>query len=249
VDGVPDPENAIAQLEKEISNRISPPIHATIDVHETGGKKIIRVLVPRGSDPPYAVDDSKIYVRSETETGLAVRDEIVGLVLRSPSLAQHAGETQAAAEPVDRPGTPVLPRVMPVNEVSEASRETVAESEDIELAPRTGVEVVSVEERNGGRYFTVRDLRNGNVVKNVTRTSARRLWHYAISEYARLPADLSHADVKWEGNLGLLGAHKQGKGMRYDLVQRAAEGNRFFFGVTEDGIHGPWKALVGQEDE
>ena len=32
--------------------------------------------------PPYAVDDNKIYVRSEAETGLAVRDEIVGLVLR-----------------------------------------------------------------------------------------------------------------------------------------------------------------------
>ena len=54
----------------------------TIDGHDFKGKKIIRVLVPRGDDPPYALDDNKIYVRDELETGLAVRDEIVGLVLR-----------------------------------------------------------------------------------------------------------------------------------------------------------------------
>ena len=84
--GVPDTEQATRQLELEISNRISPPLQCTVDVHDTGGKKILRVLVPRGENPPYAVDENKIYVRSETETGLAVRDEIVSLVMRSPKL-------------------------------------------------------------------------------------------------------------------------------------------------------------------
>ncbi len=65
---------------KRMNNRISPPLHCTLDVHEIRGKKIMRVLIPRGDDPPYAVDDNKIYVRDEAETGLAVRDEIVGLV-------------------------------------------------------------------------------------------------------------------------------------------------------------------------
>ena len=66
-------------------------------IRESGGtvissayETVIRILVPRGDDPPYAVDDSKIYVRSEAETGLAVRDEIVGLVLRGRG-AQPAG--------------------------------------------------------------------------------------------------------------------------------------------------------------
>ena len=36
--------------------------------------------IPRGDDPPYAIDENKIYIRSEAETGLAVRDEIVQLV-------------------------------------------------------------------------------------------------------------------------------------------------------------------------
>ena len=43
--------------------------------------------------------------------------------------------------------------------------------------------------------------------------------------------------------------NKHGKVYRYDLVQRTNAGNRFFFGVTDDGIHGHWKQLVGQEDD
>jgi hypothetical protein len=231
--GINDPEQVVTQLEKEIGNRISPQLACTLDIHETGGKKIIRVLVPRGDDPPYAVDDYKIYVRSEAETDLAVRDEIVSLVLRSPN--RPVPEKPAAA--------PVAPKT------AEKPPEPVIPAEPLNTAPRTGVEVVSVEERNGGRYYTMRDLRNGDVVKNVTHTSARRLWHYAITSYAQLPADLSQANIQWQGDLGLLHRQKQGKGVRYDLVQRIPQGYRYYFGVTEDGIDGPWRLLIGQEDD
>lgn len=232
VAGVPTTEQAVPQLEKEISTRISPPIQCTIDVHETNGKKILRVLVPRGDDPPYVVDDYKIYVRTESETSLAVRDEIVGLVLRGQSERQLlSGESESQAAESQAPGEET-----PVETNSDAT-------------PRTGVEIVSVEERGGTRYFTVRDLRNSNVVKNVTRKSARRLWHYALTQYSQLPPDLSHAEVQWIGNYGLLHHDKQGKRDRYDLVQHTPEGTRYFFGVTEDGIHGPWKQLVGHEEE
>jgi hypothetical protein len=234
--GVPDAEQAISQLEKDLDDRISPPPAITLDIHETAGKKIIRVLVQRGDDPPYAVDDNKIYVRAEAETVLAVRDEIVGLVMRGSSkLAQPAESPAEPSRTLPQPESQ-LP-ISPVHEVEENS------------APRTGVEVVSVEERNQGRYYTMRDLRNGNMVKNVTRNSARRLWHYAITSFAQLPSDLSHASVRWQGNYGMINRQKQGKMIRYNLVQRTADGYRFFFGVTDDGIHGPWKALVGQEDE
>ena len=57
----------------------------------------------------------------------------------------------------------------------------------------------------------MRDLRNGNVVKNVTPKSARQLWHYAITSYAKLPADLSQAKIQWQGELGLIRRQKQGK--------------------------------------
>lgn len=232
VAGIQNTVQAISQLDKEISNRISPPLHCTIDAHKANGKSVLRVLVPAGDDPPYVVDDYKIYVRSESETGLAVRDEIVSLVKRGQ---KEVLATPAQAEPARAEG--------------EQPPELAKEKTLPDAAPRTGVEIVSVEERSGTKYYTVRDLRNGNVVKNVTRKSARRLWHYAITQYAQLPADLSRTKVEWGDGFGLLKRDKQGKRERYDLVQKSPDGYRYYFGVTEDGIHGPWKQLVGHEED
>jgi hypothetical protein len=241
--GVPDPENAIQQIEKELAKRISPQLSCSLDIHEYAGKKLLVILVPRGEDPPYAVDDNKIYVRTETETALAVRDEIVGLVMRGHASAAAGGESIYPAQAdTARPytgGAEVLPPLAT----------PASSNEPDDLAPRTGVEVISVENRDDEQYFTMRDLRNGNIVKNVTRKSARRLWHYAITTFAVLPSDLNQKKIQWQGQFGLLGRHKQGKYTRYDLVQRVNGGLRYYFGVTEDGIHGPWRDLVGQEED
>jgi PHP family Zn ribbon phosphoesterase len=233
--GVQDPEQAISLIEKEINNRISPPLTCSLDIHDVKGKKIIRILVPRGEEPPYALDDNKIYIRDEAETGLAVRDEIVGLVLRGNqiSTAKSAVVTQAIAE--DK-----------TEEISALPSITNLGQEDI--SPRTGVEVMTPEDRQGARYFTMRDLRNGNVVKNVTRTSARRLWHYAILRFNELSGKLDQANIQWEGDLGLIQRRKQGKTDLFDLIQHTSNGYRFYFGVTMDGIHGPWKVFI-EEDE
>jgi PHP family Zn ribbon phosphoesterase len=230
--GVQSPEQAVTQLDKEIDTRISPPLKCTIDIHEVGGKKILRVLIQRGEDPPYAVDDNKVYIRDEAETGLAVRDEIVGLVLRG-----------------QRDRLPQLVQPEPTYEAARTIQPEPAEDIATDSPPRTGVEVVRVEEREGVPYYTMRDLRNGNEVKNVTRTSARRLWHYAITQHSQLPADMSHVRVQWAGDLGMLGSHRHGKILRYDLIQRTPKGFRVYFGVTDDGIHGRWKALVGGDEE
>ena len=98
------------------------------------------------------------------------------------------------------------------------------------------------------KYFTVRDLRNGNVVKNVTQKSARKLWHQAITRFNKIPADVTQAQFQWEGDLGVMDTGKIGKSVRYDLIQRIPNGYRYFFGVTEDGIHGAWQQLVGSEE-
>jgi hypothetical protein len=113
-------------------------------------------------------------------------------------------------------------------------------------APRTGVEVVTYEERDGVRYYTVRDLRNGSMVKNVTLASARRLWHYAIVEHDKLPA----ADaIAWQGDLAMVKKRSHRGESHYDLLQRTPKGIRCYYGVSEDGIHGEWKRLVGAEEE
>ncbi len=89
----------------------------------------------------------------------------------------------------------------------------------------------------------MRDLRNGSVVRNVTRKSARKLWHYAITQYEQHPAE--KADIKWLGDLGLLGASKRAGAQRYDFVQRLPDGKlRTYYGVTEDGIHGEWQKVA-----
>jgi len=212
--GVSSPPRLVRTLQEEVERRITPPLAVTVDVQETRGMKVVRVAVPRGDDPPYAIDDSKIYVRSEAETGLAVRDEIVGLVMRAKG--------GAVVMPVAEPGGHIDP-------------------------PRTGVEIVETEERKGTLYHTMRDLRNGNVVKNVTRKSARRLWHYAIAQAEERPVDGSEVD--WHGDLGVLKRREHSGRARYDLIQRDNGKLRVYYGVTEDGIHGDWARLVGLEAE
>jgi len=209
--GVSAPQRAIETIRAEVARRITPPLEISADVLESQGKKIVRVVVPRGSDPPYAIDDNKIYVRSESETGLAVRDEIVNLVRR-------------ALMPPERVEEPSPGRVEP---------------------PRTGVEIVATEEREGVLYHTMRDLRNGNVVKNVTRKSARKLWRYAITQAEDHPVDPDQ--LKWEGDIALIRKREWSGQARYDLAQREEGRVRIYYGVTEDGIHGPWARLVGLE--
>ncbi|MEA3460173.1 MAG: putative DNA binding domain-containing protein, partial [Chloroflexota bacterium] len=155
--GIDNPKEAIALLKAGIEHKVAPPLEVTLDVLESDSKRVIRLAVPRGDDPPYAIDNTKIYVRQETETNLAVRDEIVQLVKRTLA-----------------PPAPEKAEVAPVEEKVEEERPLRMEP------PRTGVEIAETVERKGTLYHTMRDLRNGNEVRNVTRSSARRLWRYAI---------------------------------------------------------------------
>ncbi len=109
-------------------------------------------------------------------------------------------------------------------------------------APRTGVEVVATENRNGVPYHSMRDLRNGSIVHNVTRYSARRLWYYAIMRHEAGAPD--PAEITWFGDVGLWHRVKRANVLRYDLVSREPDGSlRMYYGVTEDGINGPWRDI------
>ena len=231
--GVNNPEQSIKQLEKEVQNRISPPVHITLDVQKHKTKSIIRVLIPRGDDSPYALDENKIYIRDEDETNIAVRDEIVTLILRGRS---QAPVTQLVT-------SPELPQVSPVVPLSE---EDISQES---IMPRTGVEVITPVLRGGKSFFTMRDLRNGNIVKNVTQASARRLWHYAITKYNEIIPQIESIDIIWHGNYGLIRQYSQGKNTLYDLILKTPDGYRLFFGVTTDGILGNWKVFVQEEEQ
>ena len=227
--GVTSPIRVVDDLHQEISTKITPTLQFSLDTISSQGKKVVRITVPRGDDPPYAIDDNKIYVRTESDTSLAVRDEIVQLVLRTnrSSLA-----------------------TLPVTPSTNGERTQISNEETPAAQvgpPRTGVEIVASEDRDGTRYHTMRDLRNGNQVKNVTRKSARRLWHYAIEQHES-DSKLEQAKIAWQGDLGLLRQHGRVGSRRYDLAQRGTNGLRVYYGVNDDGIHGPWKELVGNEE-
>lgn len=233
--GVQSPDQLAKQLEKEVASRISPPLHLNIDQQKYKGKVILRILVPRGDEPPYALDDNKIYVRDEEETNLAVRDEIVSLVARrmQPNTAAQS-PAPSRITPVTEQGTSTVPEM----------HEDLRNSTD----PRTGVEVVATTIRNGKTFYSLRDLRNGNIVKNVTPASARRLWHYALTKYNEVFASIEKENINWQGEYGLLRQYSQGKFTHYDFVQKTVSGYRYFFGVTQDGIHGPWKVFLSDEE-
>jgi hypothetical protein len=239
--GVAAPKAASEAIRKAVQKQITPPIEITFATHDAHKVKVLQINVPRGDDLPYAIDENKIYVRNESETVQAVRDEIVNIIKK-----QTMAEAEQKPKKHGKPGkahTPIEP-LQPIgpSEPIETAPQPQAAVPQI-TPPKVGVEIVDSVTRGGIVYHTVRDLRNGSVVRNVSRKSARKLWHYAITQYEQHPAEKAH--IQWLGDLGLLGASKRAGVQRYDFVQRLPDGKlRTFYGVTEDGIHGEWQKVA-----
>ena len=245
-------------LSEAISRMLTPQLKVEIDALESQGKKVVRMRVPRGEDKPYAIEDSRIYVRSDVETSLAVRDEIVNLVRQLPQVEQPVAPAAptapvAPAAPAAQPDPAPAPR-----RKAAASRNGAAPVESVESAaesrgadgvikpPRGGVEIIGTELRNDTRYHVLRDLRNGNIVKNVTRSSARRLWHYAITRRESNPVRAS--DVQWQGDIGLVRRYQREGKTRFDLAQRKSGNIRIYYGVAESGMHSDWQVFLADEE-
>lgn len=231
--GVRDPEKAIERLYTAISSRFSPEPDVLIDSLPSQKERVVRVTVQPGTDPPYAIDDNKFYVRDETETSLAVRDEIVRLVERR--LNNDVEAPLSVVAPMPPPAPTPAPK---------SSRSGMGKPEKTVEPPRTGVEIVSSEKRKGTIYHTVRDLRNGNLIKNVTRSSARKLWHYAITQAeAGVPKP---QEINWHGSIALLNQRHKDDNVWYDLALRDNEGIHIYYGVTDSGLNETWLALIEQ---
>jgi hypothetical protein len=219
--GVSKPDEAIATLRTEIQRKITPPLEVEITTVETRSRRVLQLSVPLGEDMPYAIDGTTIYLRQEAETSIAMRDEIVTMVKRTlqtvPELSADGTEPSEAGA---MPGS-------------------------VEL-PGTGVQIIESIERKGALYHTMKDLRNSNVVRNVTRSSARKLWRYAITEHETAPVQEDR--VQWspdDKRIGVWKSSKRAGKVRYDLVQRMPDGQlQVYYGVTEDGIDGAWRVFL-----
>ena len=227
--GIPASQDAIKVLGREISRRITPSLDIDIDAQETQGKTIIRILVPYGEYRPYAIDNQYIYVRDDTDSNLAVRDEIVNLVQQG-LIFQSDASTQSNA----------------VEGQTNRSDHRLQEQENQLEPPQAGVEIIAVEDRDGTRYYTMHDLRNGSTVRNVTRSSARKLWDYAIKQFESNP--VQKGKVKWQGSIGLWRQYRKSSNVRYDLVQQIQDDIRIYYGVTENGMNGSWEVFLALEE-
>ncbi len=139
------------------------------------------------------------------------------------------------------------------DEVLQLCRRALAESgnmpinkEDLDL-PRSGVEIVSEQSRNGIWYYEVRDLRT---TAGVTRDKAQGLWAYAISRHEDLREkriDL-YSQVRWRGKLGIWRAYRQGNRIKYDLVHRDENNvvDHVFYGVSDWGLGDDWSTLLNE---
>jgi hypothetical protein len=219
--GISDPDGATSILKAEIQRKITPPLDVDITTVETLGRQVLQLSVPLGKDVPYAIDGTTIYLRQEAETSIAMRDEIVALVKQTLEFEPSPSEEGSPVEETSAPPGSIEP-------------------------PGTGVQIVETIERKGTLYHTLKDLRNGNVVRNVTRSSARKLWRYAITEHETKP--VQESQVQWNPSDDRLGSWKSSKRagkVRYDLVQRMPDGQlHVYYGVTEDGIDGAWRAFL-----
>jgi hypothetical protein len=284
--GLPKPADVHLEIVASLNERMTPPLEIKWDVIQSQGVKVLRIQVPKGPDRPYCVDDYKFYVRDETETTLAVRDEVVALVREAleaqlaeqvhqngrgarpsrfdnrrnrgrnnrgerPSFSASAGPNGNISDPVAVVDQPTL------SEPAVAGEESLdvpgilggpgdeISVDDAFYLPQIGVEVVATEARNGNQFHSIRDLRNGHVIHNVTRKGARKLWSYAIQQREDHPD--GPPNVEWQGDIGLVHMEQRAGKVRYDLALREDGKVRVFYGVTEEGMEGPWAAFVQEE--
>ncbi len=344
IKGLTDAAQTEKELRAAVEERFSPRLEVKYDILQSQTAKVLRIQTPKGPDMPYAIDDSKFYVRDEADTSLAVRDEIVALVREAFGLERDV-EPEATGELIEPPPSAadyeplpplgpqpiMLPEVPVPNTRTQGSRggsrsgsrrgqqgspngapapartrepvkpqakepakqqldklaagkpatnKPAPKSQSPQIAqahqqpkrsdkggqpaqsaaaqpqangavdttfylPQIGVEIIEAEERNGHIFYAIRDMRNGNVIKNITRHGARKLWSYAIEQYEKQDPD--QLPIEWQGNIGLVRAEKRVGKLRYDLALREGDDVRIFYGVTEDGMEGAWSTFLADE--
>ncbi|MEZ4555238.1 MAG: putative DNA binding domain-containing protein [Caldilineaceae bacterium] len=260
--GLTNAKQVQSQIEHAVDERITPPLEPAFDLVETEGVKVLRIQVSKGKDRPYCVDDHKFYVRDEGETNMAVRDEIVSLVLvaqddepesaakvtagsgsgSSKRKRRRGGRSRSGGDK-SKSGSDGKESSGGSGVTSDAAASP--ERDDTFYLPQIGVEIVNTEERNGHLYHTICDLRNGNTINNVTRKGARKLWNYAIQQHEDHPVDPKK--VEWHDNVGIVNSERRAGKVRYDLALRENGDVRIFYGVTEDGMEGKWAVFVKDE--
>lgn len=246
VKGLSNFKSVQKELQSAIGERLQPQLEVRYETVQSDGAQVLRLSVDEGHEKPYCLDQSKFYVRNDAETSLAVRDEIVALVLENNGFSASSAAVTAEPEPAQPSSSRRRRRGKGSDSgaSSASGQDNSGETGDPFFLPQVGVEIVGSETRNDTKYYIVRDLRNGRAVSNVTRKGARKLWNYAIAQMEDHPVDTGK--VQWKGDVGLVRSESRAGKVRYDLARRNGKDIRVFYGVTEDGMEGPWSEFVGK---
>lgn len=237
VTGVPRVKTAMEQLREDVARFITPAPPVTVEMLSAHDRDLLVMTIGAGTEKPYALTSGEIYVREGSTTVVANRDQIVNMVrtsMASVESGEEATKPTATGKEPEKKAT-----VSPNGKGPHPAKGVV---------PKTGVEIVSSEQREGVVYHTMRDLRNQKIVENVTHDSARRLWRYAIKQ--RESGEPTADTIKWDGDFGIVRLQKQRNGScRYDLAHRQNGDIRIFYGVTDAGMPSEWKTALEHVSE
>ncbi|MFL5731769.1 MAG: RNA-binding domain-containing protein [Chloroflexia bacterium] len=266
---------AVAEASETPAAEAAPPMEATVSSEHMTREEIVEAEAPRkGRRSRKATQQLEIEAptaaAAATETGteaILTEAEVEPGAQQPFEIAPEAparkgrsrGKKSAGAESEAAPAQAM--EAPPAPEQAESGRKrgrksakSSAASEpqqaDLPNPPSTGVEIMSTEMRGTTRYHTMRDLRNQTTVHNVTRQSARRLWHYAIMQNEH--GEPAMAEVMWHPQLpiGIWRRGQRAGAMRSDLVMRQPDGTLLvYYGVTDEGLHSPWQDLVDMAEE
>jgi hypothetical protein len=97
IPGVGDIKSLIAELEREVTTQVTPPVGVAFEEATSDGKPIVVLDVTDGLQKPHAITPGGIYVRRGAESAVASRDDIVQMV------------RSGAPTPVETSATPGAP--------------------------------------------------------------------------------------------------------------------------------------------
>jgi hypothetical protein len=227
-----------ADAEKQLEIEAPAAAAAATEAGETG--ILVEAEVQPGPQVPAELPE-------ETPAGAAPRR---GRSRRKSAAADVGGDEAAPAQVEAAPEPPPVETKSRRGRRKKSEEAAPAATPDLVTAeppapPATGVEIIDSSAGQRSTSHTMRDLRNGQTVRNVTKQSARRLWHYAITQHERGNPALS--EVLWHDTLpiGVWRRDERAGAVRFDLASRNPDGSmRIFYGVTDEGLSEPWREVV-----